>query len=85
MREYLRTNRFELASVELNTPEELKKSILCSSTIRLDGRIDRRAGIRSRTERKWLNRLVINEKRYKKVYFLMDINEKIWWSIGRYF
>ncbi len=28
---------------------------------------------------------VINEKRYKKVYIFMDINEKMWWSVLRTF
>ncbi len=42
---------------ELDTPEELEQSILCISTIRSDGSIDRRVKIRSRTARKWLNRL----------------------------
>ncbi len=41
MSEYLRTNQSELASEELDTPEELEQSILCSSTIRSDESIDR--------------------------------------------
>lgn len=51
MSEYLRTNRAELASEEMDTPEELEQSILSGSTIRSDGSIDKRAGIRSRTAR----------------------------------
>lgn len=51
---YLRT---ELAQEELDTPEGLKQSILAGNTVRENGDIDRRSGIRSRTARKWLNRL----------------------------
>ena len=28
---------------------------------------------------------VINRSKYKKVSSLIDINEKMWWSIGRHF
>ena len=69
MREYLRTNRPELGSEELNTPEGLEESILSGSTVRSDGNIDRRAGIRSRTARKWLNRLGYKWKEVQKGVF----------------
>lgn len=67
--EYLRTNRSELAPEELDTPEELEQSILSSSTIQSDGSIDNRAGIRSRTARKWLNRLGYKWKKVQKGVF----------------
>ena len=55
--EYLHTHRPELANDEIETQEQLEEAILCGSTTRPDGTVDRRAGIRSRTARKWLNRL----------------------------
>ena len=67
--EYLRTNRSELAPEELDTPEELEQSILFGSIIRSDGYIDRRAGICSRTARKWLNRLGYKWKKVQKSVF----------------
>lgn len=57
MSEYLRTNRAELAPKGLDTLEGLEQSILSGSTIRSDRNVDRQTGIRSRTARKWLNRL----------------------------
>ena len=56
--EYLRTNRLELAPEEMDTPDELEQSILSGSTIQSDGSIAKRAGIRLRNTRKWLNHLV---------------------------
>ena len=67
--EYLCTNRSELAPEEMDTPEELEQSILSGSTIRSDGSIDKRAGIRLRTARKWLNRLVYKWKKVQKGVF----------------
>ena len=55
MEEYLCIQRPELARTEIDTHEELKQSILCKSTIRADGTVDRQVGIRSRTVKKWLN------------------------------
>lgn len=66
---YLHTYRPELGPNETDTQEELEQSILCGSTILSNGTIDRRAGIRSRTARKWLNRLGYKWKEYKSVYF----------------
>ena len=53
----------------MDTPEELEKSILSGSTIRLDGSIDKRAGIRSKTARKWLDRLGYKWKKVRKGAF----------------
>ena len=69
MKEYLRTQRSELAQTEIDTQEELEQSILCGSTTRADGTIDRRAGICSRTARKWLNRLGYKWKDVQKGVF----------------
>lgn len=69
MSEYLRPNQAELAPEELDTPEELEQSILSGSTIRLDGSIDKRAGIRSRTARKKLNRLGYKWREIQKGVF----------------
>ena len=66
---YLQTNRPELAQDELDTPEGLEQSILAGSTIRENGDVDRRAGIRSRTARKWLNRLGYKWKEVQKRVF----------------
>ena len=52
--EYLRTHRPELAHDEIETQGQLEEAILFGSTTRSDGNIDRRAGIRSITARKWL-------------------------------
>ena len=57
MGEYLRTHRSELGDNEIDTQAELKCFILCGSTMRADGTIERCMGIRSRTAKKWLNRL----------------------------
>ena len=76
MSEYLRTNRSELASKELNTPEELEQPILSGSTVQLDGSSDRRAGIRSRTARKWLNRLGYKWKEVQKGVFFDGHEQK---------
>ena len=70
--EYLRTNRSELASEESDTPEELKESILCGSTIQSDGSIDWQAGIRSRTARKWLNHWGYKWKEVQKSVFFYE-------------
>ena len=48
MGEYLRKYRSELARNEIDTQVELEQSILCGSTIRPDGTVERREGIRSR-------------------------------------
>ena len=57
MEEYLRIQQSELAQIEIDTQEKLEQSILCGSTTRADGMVDRRAKIRLRTARKCLNRL----------------------------
>ena len=44
--EYLRTHRSELGDNEIDTQAELERSILCGSTTRADGTIERRTGIR---------------------------------------
>lgn len=67
--EYLRINRPELARDEIETQEQLEEAILCGSTTRSDGTIDFRAGIRSRTARKWLNRLGYKWKEVQKGVF----------------
>ena len=67
--EYLRTNRSDLAPEEIDTPKELEQSILSGSTIRSDGSIDKRAGIRLKTARKWLNCLVYKWKKVQKGVF----------------
>ena len=69
MEEYLRIQRFELAQTEMDTQEKLEQSILCGSTTQADGMVDRWAGIRSRTARKWLNRLGYKWKDEQKVFF----------------
>ena len=69
MGEYLRTHRSELGDNEIDTQAELERSILCGSTIRSDGTIERRMGIRSRTARKWLNRLGYKWKDVQKGIF----------------
>ena len=66
---YLQANRPELAQEELDTPEGLEKSILAGSKVRENGDIDRRAGIRSRTAQKWLNRLGYKWKKVQKGVF----------------
>ena len=66
---YLQANRPELAQEELDTPEGLEKSILAGSKVRENGDIDRRAGIRSRTAQKWLNRLGYKWKEVQKEVF----------------
>ena len=66
---YLQANRPELAQEELDTPEGLEKSILAGSKVRENGDIDRRAGIRSRTAQKWLNRLGYKWKEVQKGVF----------------
>ena len=75
MSEYLCTNRSELALEELDTPEELEKSFLSGSTIQSDESIDKQAGIRSRTVRKWLNRLGYKWKEVEKGVFF-DSHER---------
>ena len=70
MEEYLRKDRPELARNEIDTQEELEQSISCGSTTRLDGTIDRRAGIRSRTARKRFNCLGYKWKEVQKEVFL---------------
>ena len=67
--EYLRTNRPELAQEELDTPQEIEQSILAGSTIQENGDINRRSGIRSRTARKWLNRLGYKWRKVQKGLF----------------
>ena len=69
MNEHLCINRSKLALEELDTPEELEQSILSSSTIQLDGSIDKQAGIFSRTARKWLNCLGYKWKKVQKGVF----------------
>ena len=66
---YLQANRPELAQEELDTPEGLEQSILAVSTVRENGDIDRRAGIRSTA---W----DISGKKYRKECFLMGMNGK---------
>ena len=66
---YLRTHRPELAHDEIETQEQLEEAILCGSTTRSDGSIDCRAGICSRTARKWLNRLGYKWKEVQKGVF----------------
>ena len=76
--EYLRTNRFELALEELDTPKELEQSILGGSTIQSDGSIDQRPGIHLRTECKWLNRLSYKwNKVQKSVFFYGHERENV--------
>ena len=67
--EYLHTNCSELRSNEIKTQEELEQSILCGSTIQADGTVDCQAGIRSRTARKWFNRLGYKWKEVQKGVF----------------
>ena len=69
MEEYLHTQRLELAKTEMDTQEDLEQSILCGSTTRVDGTVDRRTEIRSRTARKWLNRLGYKWKDVQKGVF----------------
>ena len=69
MEEYLRTQRPELAQTKIDTQEELEQSILCRSTTRTDGTVDRRAGICLRTPRKWLNCLGYKWKNVQKGVF----------------
>ena len=66
---YLQANRPELSQEELDTPEGLEQSILVGSTVRENGDVDRRAGICSRTARKWLNRLGYKWKEVQKGVF----------------
>lgn len=66
---YLCANRPELGQKELDTPEGLEQSILSGSTVRVNGNVDRRTGIRSRTARKWLNRLRYKWKEVQKGVF----------------
>ena len=69
MNKYLRTNRPELAQNEIDSQEGLEESILAGSTVRVDGTVDRQSGIRSRTARKWLNRLGYKWKEVQKGVF----------------
>ena len=69
MEECLHTQWSKLARTEIDTQEELKQSILCGSTTRVDGTIDWRAGICSRTARKWFNRLGYKWKDEQKGVF----------------
>lgn len=55
--EYLCIHRPELAHDEIDMQADLKQSILCKSTTRLDDTVKRRVGICSKTAKKWLNRL----------------------------
>lgn len=65
----MQANRPELGQEELDTPERLERSILSGSTIRSNGNINQRTGIRSRTARKWLNRLGYKWKEVQKGVF----------------
>ena len=67
--EYLHKYRPELAPNEIDTQEKLEETILCGSTIRPDGIIDRRAGICSRIARRWLNNLGYKWKEVQKDIF----------------
>ena len=69
MNKYLCTNRPELAQNEIDSQEGLEESILARSTVRVDGTIDRRSGIRLKTARKWLNRLGYKWKEVQKGVF----------------
>ena len=69
MGEYLRKYRSELARNEIDTQAELEQSILCRSITRLDGTVEHQEGIRSRTARKWLNRLGYKWKDVQKRFF----------------
>lgn len=76
MSEDLCTNRPELALEELDIPKRLEESIVSGSTVRSDGNIDRQAGIRSRTTRKWLNRLGYKWKEVQKGVFVYGHERK---------
>lgn len=67
--EYLHKYRPELAPNEIDTQEKLEETILCGSMIRPDGTIDRRAEIRSKTARRWLNSLGYKWKEVQKGVF----------------
>lgn len=69
MGEYLCTHRSELGDNEIDTQAELERSILCGSTMCANGTIERGMGIRSRTARKWLNRLGYKWKDVQKGFF----------------
>lgn len=49
--------------------DELKQSILCGSTIQVNGTINCQAEIHSKIARKWLNSQDISRKMYKKEFF----------------
>ena len=66
---YLQANRPELAQKELDTPEGLEPSILAWSKVRENGDIAQRAGICSKTARKWLNRLRYEWKKAQQEVF----------------
>ena len=66
---YLQIHRPELAGHERDTQEELEQSILCGSITQLDGSINRRIGICSRTARRWLNQLGYKWKKVQKGVF----------------
>ena len=67
--EYLQIHQPELAGHEQDTQEELEQSILCGGITQSDGSVDRRIGIRSRTARRWLNRLGYKWKKVQKGVF----------------
>ena len=70
MGEYLRMHRSELGDNKIDTQAELEHSILCGSTMRADGTMERHMGIRSRTAKKWLNRLGYKWKDAPKGVFI---------------
>ncbi len=71
MGEYLRTYLSKLGDNEIDTQADLEQSILYGSIIHANGTIERHMEIRSKTARKWLNRLGYKWKDVQKGVFFV--------------
>lgn len=67
--EYLQQDRLD-SEKEIETPEQLERSILDGAITQLDGNIHRKPGIRSRTARRWLHQLGYNWRDVQKGVFI---------------